>query len=262
MNITTGIIANKEINLDEAVQIGKKIHQDFDSTKFIDIKFVKAKQTKTSMTMRKSVRVDKDDILMLSNELLQRLMSTVCISGPLEDSIFTYELVPVAPVMFYDDGTTRKNKKSLLMQYLLNLATDSREIQENIKAVAFDGGALILPWPKIGTMETVCGMYVDLLTCSNPRNVLKVVVLDNYEVATTKDHEKKRCHLQSDYSAEVSVTSNNPIPGNKSAFLYNQRNKQSFINILGRSLERNDITLVHAKDMGDADVTIIKEPWH
>ena len=61
MNITTGIIANKEINLYEAVQIGKKIHQDLDSTKFIDIKFVKAKQTKTSMTMRKSVRVDKDD---------------------------------------------------------------------------------------------------------------------------------------------------------------------------------------------------------
>ena len=56
-----------------------------------------------------------------------------------------------------------------------------------------------------------------------------------------------------------SVTSNIPIPHNKSAFLSNQRNKKSFINILGRSLERNDITVVHAKDMRDADVTIIKE---
>ena len=79
--------------------------------------------------------------------------------------------------MFYDDGTMRKNKKSLLMQYLLNLATDSREIQENIKAVAFDGGALILPWPKIGTMETVCGMYVDLVTSSNPEMFLKLLCL-------------------------------------------------------------------------------------
>ena len=65
--------------------------------------------------------------------------------------------------------------------------------------------------------------------------------------------------MQSDYSADVSVTSNILIPGNKSAFLSNQCNKQSFINILGRSLDRNNITVVHAKDMVDADVTIIKE---
>ena len=41
MNIATGIIANKEINVDEAVQIGKKIRKGLDGTKFIDIKFVK-----------------------------------------------------------------------------------------------------------------------------------------------------------------------------------------------------------------------------
>ena len=46
LNIATGIIANREINIDEAVQIGKKIHQDLDDTKFIDIKFVKAKLDK------------------------------------------------------------------------------------------------------------------------------------------------------------------------------------------------------------------------
>ena len=112
--------------------------------------------------MRKSVRVEKDDIFMSSNELLQRLILTVCISGPPEDSIFTYELAPVAPAMFYDADIMRKNTKSLLMQYLLNLATDSRETLENFKAVVFDGGALIhrLPWRKVGTMETVCGMYL------------------------------------------------------------------------------------------------------
>ena len=30
--------------------------------------------------------------------------------------------------------------------------------------------------------------------------------------------KKKRRHLQSDYSADVSVTSNIPVPSNKSAF--------------------------------------------
>ena len=47
-NIATGIIAKKEINVDEAVQIDKKIHQDLGGTKFIDIKFIKAKQARQS----------------------------------------------------------------------------------------------------------------------------------------------------------------------------------------------------------------------
>ena len=100
LNIATGIIANKEINVDEAVQTGKRIHQVLDGTKFIDIKFVKAKQAKTFMTMRKSVRAGKDNIFMSLNELFRCLISTVCISGPPEDSIFTYGLEPVAPAMY------------------------------------------------------------------------------------------------------------------------------------------------------------------
>ena len=127
INIATRVIENKQINVDEAVQIGKRIHQNLDGSKFIDIKFVKDKKTKTFMTMRMSVRVEQNDIFMSSNELFQCLISTVCISGPPEDSAFTYELALVAPAIFYDDGTMRKNKKSLLMQYLLNLGTESRE---------------------------------------------------------------------------------------------------------------------------------------
>ena len=67
------------------------------------------------MTMRKSVRAEKSDIFMSSNELFQRLILTVYISGPPEDSIFTYELEPIAPAILDDDGTMRKNTKSLLM---------------------------------------------------------------------------------------------------------------------------------------------------
>ena len=47
MNVVTGIIANKKLNVDEAVQIGKKIHQDLDGTKFIDINFVKTKPNRS-----------------------------------------------------------------------------------------------------------------------------------------------------------------------------------------------------------------------
>ena len=139
------------------------------------------------------------------------------------------------------------------------MAADLRETQKTFKAVEFDGGALInhFSWLKVGTMETVCGMYVDLITCSNPRNNFKVVVFDTHEVITTKLFEKKCRRLQSDYTVDVSVTSNIPILGNQSAFLLNHCKKHSFINILRCSLERKSITAVHTKNIRNADVTII-----
>ena len=105
-------------------------------------------------------------------------------------------------------------------------------------------------------METVCGMYVDLITRSNTRNNFKVVVFDRHEVITTKLYGKKYRRLQSDYTVDVSVTSNIPILGNQSAFLSNHCKKHSFVNILRCSLERKSITAVHSKDMRTADVTI------
>ena len=65
--------------------------------------------------MRQSVRFGMGNIFMPSNELFQRLILTVFISGPTEDPIFTYESMPIASVMFYDDGTIRKNTKPLLI---------------------------------------------------------------------------------------------------------------------------------------------------
>ena len=139
------------------------------------------------------------------------------------------------------------------------MATDLRETQKTFKAVEFDGGALInhLSWLKVGTMETVCGMYVDLITRSNSRNNFKVVVFDRHEVITTKLYKKKCRRLQSDCTVDVSITSSIPILGNQSGFLSNHCKKHSFVNILRCSLERKSITAVHTKDMRNADVTII-----
>ena len=88
---------------------------------------------------------------------------------------------------------------------------------------------------------------------------LKLLCLIIIKLLQRKTMRRNIVVCKSDYTADVSVTSDIPIPCNKSASLSNQRNKQSLVNILGRLLERNGITVVHAKDMGDADVTIIKE---
>ena len=57
----------------------------------------------------------------------------------------------------------RNTQKSLLMQYILNLAPHAEEQPNNIEGIVFDGGALLhhLPWPNVGTMEVVLTMYYD-----------------------------------------------------------------------------------------------------
>ena len=82
------------------------------------------------------------------------------------------------------------------------------------------------------------------------RDVKKVVVFDSYQTSTTKASEQKRCRLHSCNSAGV------PIPSNKCAFVENEHNKQSFINLLGNYIQVHGITVIHAGD-GDANVVIV-----
>ena len=81
--------------------------------------------------------------------------------------------------MFYDDGTMIKTQKSLLMNYILNLAPHAVEQQYDIEGIVVDRGALLyhLPWPKVGTMEVVLAMYSEYVKSYHPRNVTKVVYL-------------------------------------------------------------------------------------
>ena len=141
------------------------------------------------------------------------------------------------------------------MQYILNLASHVEEQPNDIEGIVFDGDALLhhLPWPKVGTMEVVLSMYSDYVKSYHPRNVTKVLVFDSYQTSTTKASEQKRRRLHSYHSADVNVSSNIPIPSNKGAFLANECNKQSFINLLGNYLQASGITVIHAGDEGDAE---------
>ena len=55
-------------------------------------------------------------------------------------SLFLYELFPVAPSMFYNDGTMRYQQKTFLMQFIIDKA----------KVVEDQHGDHHLLWPKLG----------------------------------------------------------------------------------------------------------------
>ena len=99
VNIATGLVASDDVDMDNAIEIGERIHQKIDGTNFGDIKLRKADQAKTFIAMRKCVKVQNEKIHMSTSELFQGLIATVCVNGPPEISLFAYEL-PLFPQLY------------------------------------------------------------------------------------------------------------------------------------------------------------------
>ena len=94
--------------------------------------------------MRKAIQVDKKEIRMSSVELYQPLLFIACVRRPPDADIFAYELAPVAPSLFQDEGIMRKFQKSLLGKYIMQLDSDIllQEMRE-LTARVIDGCALL-----------------------------------------------------------------------------------------------------------------------
>ena len=57
--------------------------------KFKEIKLLKSDQAKTFSVMRKPTKINKEEVFISSNELYQRIISTVCNTGPPNPEIFS-----------------------------------------------------------------------------------------------------------------------------------------------------------------------------
>ena len=179
-----------------------------------------------------------------------------------DPSVFAYELATVSPVLFHDDGSMRKSPKSVLAQHILQMdPAITAQGREETAARVYDGCALLhrLPWPKVGTMDSVCSSFVSAVIHTKPTESTLCVIFDTYDVATTKDPEQKRRRLQQASCPDVVVTNRTPVPSNKTAFLSNKTNKQNLIKLLSVHLEEAGISVEHAGDEGDADVVIVKK---
>ena len=81
-------------------------------------------------------------------------------------------------------------------------------------------------------IRVILDVLSSLSLCASYSEVMKF----EGSAAASRTSEQKRRRLHSCHSVDVTVSSNIPIPSNKEAFLANERNKQSFINLLGNYL--------------------------
>ena len=135
--------------------------------------------------MRKAVKVDKEEVRMSSAEMYHRLLCVAYTNGPPAPEVFTYELTPVSPALFHDDGSMRKSQKCSLAKHILDMDPDMMvQSLADTRAVVYDGCAILhrLTWPKVGSMKSVCEAFS--ATAMNEK-ALVWVIFDSYEVTIT-----------------------------------------------------------------------------
>ncbi len=198
-NVSTGVIADSRVNVDDAIDIGQMINNKLTGQRYGDVVLKRADQATTFAVMRKPVKFKGDvDIHMSSAELFQRLFAMACSSGaPPDRDVFTYEMAAVAPALFMDDGSMRKTSKSTLANHILK--EHPCIIIDNVgqAAVVVDGCAVLhqLPWPKVGCFQDICVSYVKHVTLLSHQGYPTYVVFDSYTSQTTKEPEQKRRRL-------------------------------------------------------------------
>lgn len=263
VNIATGVVASDQVNVDEALIVGRKIHDSITNKTFSQVSLKRKKQAVTFAVAKKALRIDSGVKLHISSsELSQRLLAVASCSQQPDPTIYSYELSTVAPALFTDDGLMRKSQNCQLTKFIVNMNAEiviSSEVDVSVTVI--DGYAVMqqMVWPKVGTIGDSCNQYAHHVMNNYQKNINQkaYVVFDSYDVVTMKEPEQKRRCLKT-VGPDVIVHRDLPIPPNKASFLSNKRNKQSYIKLLSKYLLERTIAVEHAGDEGDADVVIVR----
>ena len=211
------------------------------------------KQQATTLTDNTCVKFNKD-VKVDSQLLFQRLL----VVGERCDElllVLKHELCSYSPALFEEPGMMRLANRSLLAMW--NLLGDLPQDPPNCGEAQYvlDGGSLMhrITWHRGSTYSGTCTQYI---THVRRRHSNATVVFDGYEAGTsTKDMTHKR-QTRRCASTTVHFTSDIRLQTKKGDFLANRENKQRFINILSKELEKAGCCCFHANE--DADLMIVK----
>ena len=250
VSLDSGLVDDhNSVTCDQAEKIGAKIQESLTGKTFASCSFTRKDQIKNIQSLYSYVTVDKEKIVIDPLTLFLRLALIVERKTDTErDDYFAYELTPY-PTSLFEDGVMRfaKNKSSL-KTYLL-VGVKPMTIPE-CHCVA-DGGALLWScnWKKNELFGNIYKKYIR--KCKELH--INTVVFDGYQMSTKDGTHRSRTGK---IFQTVEVRDNNPCPSDRSEFLTNYTNKQSFVNALGEKLKEQGLEVVLCPC--DADTTIVK----
>ena len=253
-------------NAHKALDVGNAILNDMDGVTVGAFKFLKANKIKQ---MGEKMTIGKEEVVIDPLLMLERAL----IISHDTPEVFEFELTVNPPAPFTSDGRMRlADDKSHLTDYIAKeyqkQSFDENEYKDKslteirsllqIEKTVLDMGSILrsrVKFQKGDTYGIIIQKYVKIV--KGYHNCTPV--FDGYDDDRTST--KYVTHLK---RSKKLIPSNNVelvshLPFNcesKDAFFANKKNKQSFINMLSKELERSGITPMHAE--GDADQLIVQ----
>ncbi len=252
-NIMNGVTADSKVNAYRAKEIGAEIVQSMLGSCVDTFSFTKKMQI-VPMSSRTTADIGGETIQIDSELLFQRLIAT----NPSPDelpALFQYELCSYPPSLFDNNALPRPATKSVLSNELWKLVENVNTTKPlDSSSYVLDGGALLhrVPWTKGKTYGEICQVYVKHLETRYGKKV--TVVFDGYETPSIKDVAHMRRSKVP--GPTVKLECNMVCKLSREEFLSNTSNKETFIKLLGLTLEMDGHTVHYST--GDADCLIVK----
>ena len=255
VDISTGI-SYPNANAHKGLDIGNVILDKMDGVDVYKYKFKKVDKIKQ---MGERVLIGKEMEVMDPLVLFERALVIADISDITKKYVFEHELSHYPPSLFGSNGLLRSaDDKSNLTDYIaqkcLPESTPEDENNLTIEITVIDMGSLLrsrVKFYKGDTYGEIIQQYIN--TVQIYPNC--VPVFDGYsdDSPSTKyitllkrSRKVTPCHA-------VEIAHHLPFKC-KDAFFTNKSNNQSFINLLSKALDNNNISVLHAK--GDAEQLI------
>lgn len=271
VNISSGKIATKPVvqSLTTIPGKGKGILDNFIAQRLVDggekdfWDAVPKSVATTFESMKKSLSFDKAKKLLLDPEVLFRRL--LCVARHREinlKDVLSYELTPVPPALFHDDGAMRKVTKSDLASKLEERCQKETVLKSEAytrTAYIIDGMSLVqsVNETHFQTFDDLGQIILKRLTrlLKNPDLHIEVetVVFDRYDVDASlniKGGERQRRGDSHEHRASHKVIGNRKVPNYKQ-FLKSGKNKAELIYFLSQYIE------ARAPDMIAPDKTLV-----
>ena len=251
INISNGMHASSNVNVERSKDIGLKILRSMDKQSPTEFSFKQREQAVT-LAVQNSMKI-KDEIIQINpNLIFQRLAA---IASKSEDSLsnaLKFELCTYPTALFDSVDVMKVPKKTQLTDAHTSLVKDHSIILNEEVQYVLDGGALLyqIPWEKGLLFSAIINKYKNFVT---NKFGAPIVIFDGYTSSSTKDitHLRRRKGMS---GVEVSFNENMKLNTTKDLFLSNNKNKETFIHMLGEHLVAGGCKVVYHD--GDADLEI------
>ena len=223
MNICNGKVAPPDVNVHEALSVGQKLMNDFESSWPEGFYGKMSMKVTTFAFKRKHLAVEGKPID--PEALYLKAIGLLASDRPLDlNEVISYELGAYPPSYFKEDGSMRLPSAKSELKKCLGVIVNSRHFHPTDIIIDFSAWMWTIKWPKKGQLQHVIEeIKKEIKKLLKDSNVF--IFFDRYQdysrKASTRD--SREGHLQ---SRNLSLRLNMPIPSKENVLRCRHNKKQ------------------------------------